>query len=467
MFDRLARLPAATLPLRPQYRCHPLIARVASRMFYNATLVDGIDAVDRPALVANMPHAWVCDLADGEGWANWKGNNSNNSNSNSNGNINNNNNVNNSNNSTNSGPISSPARPGSRPDPASGVVNHAEASAIACLVGGFLRAGVAARDIGIVCNYRAQVRAVRDALGGPAVPIAATLRRKTSRKRRRRSSASGSVPDPVATGSGGGGGGGGGNNDAGKNDAVVVVNLLDSDDAADGDDDMNDVHVVDAANVDAVTGAPISSGSSLDGAISCDDNEEHAQRQSDARSAGNGDDARIVDLDSDSQPAQQSQAKSQATKSQTKSQTKSKGKNGKGKGKGGKRRAANTDTDDSNHATDDDKDNGEDGDGDDDGEPVEISTVDAFQGREKNIIIFSSVYTRPTEFSENARRVNVALTRARNHFVLVGRLGALQAGAVWGGVVAGIRDAGHPGWRRRATDLQLTQNLADLWADQA
>jgi superfamily I DNA and/or RNA helicase len=53
---------------------------------------------------------------------------------------------------------------------------------------------------------------------------------------------------------------------------------------------------------------------------------------------------------------------------------------------------------------------------------VEISTVDGFQGREKDAIVLSA--TRSNEkgevgFLADARRMNVAVTRARKHCVLV------------------------------------------------
>jgi superfamily I DNA and/or RNA helicase len=51
---------------------------------------------------------------------------------------------------------------------------------------------------------------------------------------------------------------------------------------------------------------------------------------------------------------------------------------------------------------------------------VEVNTVDAFQGREKDVIIFSVAATSNLRFPSNPNRLNVALTRPRCKLVVVG-----------------------------------------------
>jgi len=66
------------------------------------------------------------------------------------------------------------------------------------------------------------------------------------------------------------------------------------------------------------------------------------------------------------------------------------------------------------------------------GEEVEVATVDAFQGREKDVIVFSAVATssNSVRFVENARRLNVAFTRARRKLIVVA-----NAEAPWSGLM--------------------------------
>ena len=54
---------------------------------------------------------------------------------------------------------------------------------------------------------------------------------------------------------------------------------------------------------------------------------------------------------------------------------------------------------------------------------VEIATVDSFQGRECDVVVYSTVRSNPNHrigFLQDYRRINVALSRARELLVIVG-----------------------------------------------
>ncbi|WP_217350858.1 DUF5797 family protein [Salinadaptatus halalkaliphilus] len=64
---------------------------------------------------------------------------------------------------------------------------------------------------------------------------------------------------------------------------------------------------------------------------------------------------------------------------------------------------------------------------------VEVSTVDGFQGREREMIIFSAVNTEKygLQFSGNKNRFNVACTRPKDQFIMVGNKTAIKDEAPW------------------------------------
>ena len=57
---------------------------------------------------------------------------------------------------------------------------------------------------------------------------------------------------------------------------------------------------------------------------------------------------------------------------------------------------------------------------------IQVATVDAFQGAEKDLIILTTATTKPGAFAADAARLNVALTRARHNLVVVGCAPALD-----------------------------------------
>lgn len=49
--------------------------------------------------------------------------------------------------------------------------------------------------------------------------------------------------------------------------------------------------------------------------------------------------------------------------------------------------------------------------------PIKLSTVDAFQGAEREVIILSCVRTKQVGFLNNQRRINVAISRAKRYLL--------------------------------------------------
>jgi len=74
---------------------------------------------------------------------------------------------------------------------------------------------------------------------------------------------------------------------------------------------------------------------------------------------------------------------------------------------------------------------------------LEVNTIDAFQGQEKDIIIFSSVRSnreRSIGFLSDTRRLNVALTRAKYGLFVIGSSHALSSNPTWNRLLKHMRE---------------------------
>jgi senataxin len=74
---------------------------------------------------------------------------------------------------------------------------------------------------------------------------------------------------------------------------------------------------------------------------------------------------------------------------------------------------------------------------------VEISSVDAFQGREANIVIFSCVRAAGSKgigFLSDVRRMNVALTRSKHFLFVIANTRSITANPYWRDLVKHARE---------------------------
>ncbi|XP_024530669.1 uncharacterized protein LOC112346283 [Selaginella moellendorffii] len=85
-------------------------------------------------------------------------------------------------------------------------------------------------------------------------------------------------------------------------------------------------------------------------------------------------------------------------------------------------------------------------------ENVKVSTVDAFQGLEKDVIILSCCRTAGLGFLASKQRLNVALTRARHHLLIIGSASNLQRNSLWEELLEPLRR--NPNTFRSSEDMK-------------
>lgn len=127
LFEALVRRGGTCLPMTEQYRCHPLLAALASRLFYDAKVTSGIPSDQRPPILPDSGPLLVLDTE---------------------------------------------ACPGAASTRASGgggsLVNEGEATAVARAVEELLVHGLEPGDVGVIATYRRQVAAIRSRLASLA-----------------------------------------------------------------------------------------------------------------------------------------------------------------------------------------------------------------------------------------------------------------------------------------------------------
>jgi superfamily I DNA and/or RNA helicase len=86
---------------------------------------------------------------------------------------------------------------------------------------------------------------------------------------------------------------------------------------------------------------------------------------------------------------------------------------------------------------------------------ITVSTVDAFQGDEKDVIIISTTRVKKTTFMDTESRINVAFSRAKRHLFVVSNSKMLQNSTLWSGISYTLK--------RLGTTKEVTEPPTSAW----
>uniref|UniRef100_A0A1B6KSE0 AAA+ ATPase domain-containing protein n=2 Tax=Graphocephala atropunctata TaxID=36148 RepID=A0A1B6KSE0_9HEMI len=95
---------------------------------------------------------------------------------------------------------------------------------------------------------------------------------------------------------------------------------------------------------------------------------------------------------------------------------------------------------------------------------VEVGSVDSYQGRERDIIIFSCVRTEGVGFMSGVERLNVALTRARQSLIIVGNFKSLEKDTTWASLLNNAKERRVHRYVSSSQEL-LSEVIKPEWAD--
>lgn len=74
----------------------------------------------------------------------------------------------------------------------------------------------------------------------------------------------------------------------------------------------------------------------------------------------------------------------------------------------------------------------------------QVSTVDAFQGAEKEVILLATTKSnRLDDFTNSPTRLNVAITRARKHLIIIGSQKLFEKEKLWKTVLDSAKSDSH------------------------